>query len=92
MWHASVAPMRLVLPDHTLDELAHDVLGGVGDATAGEWKEKPLAAFHLRRRLTVAEARQVGPVLDVRTKHEGWRRWQAMQRHLPPELRGGPIE
>jgi len=43
-----------------------DALTGVGDANLGEWVEWTGRAFHLRRRLSAAEAPLVGPVLDIR--------------------------
>lgn len=91
VWHASTASQRIVLPDHALEELAYDALGSAGDARLGEWKETGQRAFHLRRRLSSKEQAQVGTVVDVRDKYEGWKRWRTMQSHLPAQLRGGPI-
>jgi hypothetical protein len=45
-------------------------LARVGDARLGEWTEWTGRAFHLRRRLTAAEARLVGPVVDIRGTEE----------------------
>jgi hypothetical protein len=90
VWHVSTASQRLALPLHALEELAYDALGPVGDADLGEWKENG-RAFHLRRRLSGREQQQVGPVIDVRANHEGWKRWAAMQSHLPAALRGGAV-
>ncbi len=49
-------------------------LRGVGDAEAGQWPEWTGRAFHLRRRLSVREERDVGPVLDIRRTPEAHRR------------------
>lgn len=53
-------------------------LRGVGDPAAGEWREWTGRAFHLRRRLTVREAAEVGPVVDVRGTAEAHRRAQRL--------------
>ena len=90
VWHASVAPVKLTLPHEALWELAYEVLGPVGDASLGEWKESGDRAFHLRRRLSRREQVTIGPVVDVRGNHDGWKRWAAMQPHVPAALRGGP--
>lgn len=63
---------------------ALQVLSGIGDADAGEWWERGEIATHLRRRLTVAEAEDVGTVCDVRGTEDARRRLLAMWRHLPP--------
>ncbi len=49
-------------------------LAGVGDAELGEWREFTGYAFHLRRRLSAREQRQVGPVVDIRCSLEAKRR------------------
>lgn len=49
-------------------------LAGVGNASAGEWREWSGKAFHIRRRLTAAEARTTGPALDIRRTPEAGRR------------------
>lgn len=51
---------------------------------AGEWLERGDLALHLRRRLRGAEARSVGPVVDVR----GTAEQQARLAQLQPALRG----
>jgi hypothetical protein len=51
---------------------------------AGEWLERGDLALHLRRRLRGAEARSVGPVVDVR----GTAEQQARLARLQPALRG----
>jgi hypothetical protein len=91
VWHASTAPAGIALPEPALRELAYDVLGAVGDSSLGQWEESGERAFHLRRRLSEREQRQVGPVLDVRRSHDGWKRWAAMQALLPPSMQGGPV-
>jgi hypothetical protein len=48
-------------------ELAERALRGVGDATLGEWRERPARIVHLRRRLTDAERLAfASPALTVR--------------------------
>jgi hypothetical protein len=71
-----------VLPDAELRALAFAALAGVGDADLGEYEEATGRAFHLRRRLSAAEAELVGPVIDVRGTPEGERRLEAMRRFL----------
>lgn len=63
VWHASVAGsvIRAVLEREALRQLT-----GVGDASQGEWREMGDHAFHVRRRLSVAEQKAVGPVADIR--------------------------
>lgn len=61
---------------------ARHALQEVGDAEAGEWAERGNGVFHLQRRLTIAEAELVGPVVDVRRTREGQRRFAAMRPFL----------
>lgn len=65
VWHTSVAQVR-ALPMIRRETLAREVLDGLGDASLGEWTEDNPRAFHLRRRLAVEEAAQIGEVIDVR--------------------------
>lgn len=68
---------------------AWDALAGVGDASLGEWREHNGRFFHLRRRLSEAEQRQVGPALDIRRTPEALRRGLSlgsMLRYAPPEV------
>lgn len=53
---------------------ARDALARLGDPEAGEWGEWSGSAFHLRRRLSFAEAVPVGPALDIRGTPEARRR------------------
>ena len=46
----------------------------MGDAGRGEWREWSGRAFHIRRRLTAAEERVTGPVLDIRGTPEARQR------------------
>ena len=58
---------------------ARHALYGVGAAEVGEWVKRGSGVFHLRRRLTIAEAKLVGPVVDVRRTREGQRRYAAVR-------------
>lgn len=67
----------------TLRVLARALLVGVGDASLGEWEEWTGAAFHVKRRLTPAEAEGVGPVVDIRHLPEAGERLRAAARANP---------
>lgn len=77
---------NLRLGQATLERHARRVLDGVGDATLGEWAEPGITrdAFHLRRRLTPAEAEPIGPVIDVRGTPEQASRYMAVLPYFPP--------
>lgn len=49
------------------------------------WEEWTGFAFHLRRRLSIREAAEVGPVIDVRGTDEAGRRLGAIWRFVPDE-------
>lgn len=66
--------------------IARRALQGVGDARLGEWAE-PGEVFHLRRRLTPAEAALVGPLRDIRGTDEEMRRMAALVVDLSPMAR-----
>lgn len=79
----------MALPGYPADERilqrrAVEALTNVGDAAAGEWHEWTGTAYHIRRRLTTAEAALVGPAVDVRGTPEADRRWATVARYLPP--------
>lgn len=74
VWHSSAASTRLALSKESLKRAALKALEGVGDPKLGEWKEWTGYAFHVRRRLSADEQRQVGPVVDVRGTLEGQHR------------------
>ena len=82
------------LPGHAvsrrdLRRAAFIALERVGDASLGEWELANPRAFHLRRRLSAAEAPEVGPVTDVRRTPEATRRALLLAdrlRHVPPEV------
>lgn len=64
-------------------------LRGVGDPRLGEWREWTGRAFHLRRRLSVREQADVGPVVDIRRSAEARCRAAAlgeMLRYAPAEV------
>lgn len=73
VWHASVASRGLAIPS-VLEAECDRQLSGVGDARLGEWREWSGRAFHVRRRLSDREQRDVGPVVDVRRTPEARRR------------------
>ena len=81
VWHASVASRGGVVT--WLEHWAHWALHGVGDAAAGEWIDPRPQAVHLRRRLSIEEAANVGPVVDIRGTPEAQRRLHGL-RHLLP--------
>lgn len=83
MWHASIAPKGIVLAEATLHRYALAALAGVGNAQLGEYEEYSGRAFHLRRRLSLAERALVGEVVDVRGTPEAERRLRPV-RHLLP--------
>jgi hypothetical protein len=78
VWHVSTAPHGITLSRVVLEQQARRVLVGHGDPAAGEWTDFTGVAFHLRRRLTEAEAAKVGPVLDIRHTPEARRRLLAL--------------
>lgn len=81
------------------EQRAYAELSGLGDPLLGEWTDwsPDVRVFHLRRRLTDAEAAPIGPVRDVRGTPEAHRRLRALPRGLlrlvPPDAlaeEGGP--
>jgi hypothetical protein len=83
VWHASVAGPTL--SPRARRRLAAHALRGVGDPAA-EWVEVRPIATHVRRRVTVAEGAEVGPVRDLRGTAEGRARWQAIRFELPARV------
>jgi hypothetical protein len=73
-----VAPRGRYVGSTLCARRAAELLAGLGDAQLGEWREWTGAAYHLRRRLTAAEAVDVGPVRDVRRTPEARRRALAL--------------
>jgi hypothetical protein len=72
-----------------LEREAEHQLSGVGDPSLGEWREWTGRAFHIRRRLTQAEQRRTGPVLDIRGTPEARERATllgAMLLYAPAEV------
>jgi hypothetical protein len=66
-------------PDRAvLEAEARRQLAGAGDASRGEWPEPTPAAFHLRRRVSVAEERITGPLRDIRGTAEAAERFGRM--------------
>jgi hypothetical protein len=84
VWHASVAPTaeHIVLKP-TLHQRALKALDGVGDR-AHEWHEWSGYAYHIRRRLTPAEASHIDEVRDIRGTPEAQERYRRMAVLLPP--------
>lgn len=83
MWHASVAPQGLLLPESFLRKVAFDALDGVGDASLGQWEEAFDRFFHLKRRLSEAEQGLVGAAIDIRGTDEQTKRWLKVRQYLP---------
>lgn len=80
MWHASVSA-----PTGIRRRLARKALRGVGDLTA-EWEDLRQVAYHVRRRLTPAEAGCVGGVRDLRGTAEGRERWERLKHAVPSQV------
>jgi hypothetical protein len=87
VWHASVAPQsgHIVLQP-TLHARAVKALAGVGDQDH-EWHEWSGFAYHIRRRLTAAEAARAGEVRDIRGTEEAEARYTRMAPLLPAMAR-----
>ena len=66
-----------------LGAAARFALSGVGDRSK-EWIEITDVAYHVRRRLTIAEEECTGPALDIRGTPEARRRFEAIRHALPP--------
>ena len=64
-------------------EIALKELLGVGAVLLGQWEDVTGTVFHLRRRLTAGERKDIGEALDIRGTDEAERRWLAVQRFLP---------
>lgn len=62
MWHVSTAGADKAV----LSMAAQTQLLGYGDPSLGQWTEWTGYAYHLRRRLSLAEQQQVGVAVDVR--------------------------
>lgn len=80
MWHASVAGHALA--SSVRRRFALQALRGVG-LEAIQWEEDRPTAYHVRRRLTDAEAARVGGVCDLRGTAESWQRFERIARLLP---------
>lgn len=77
VWHASVMG-----PNSR--QLAEAALSGVGDASLGEWRESGMVAYHIKRRLSVAECIEFGlSVIDMRGTPEGRERLAKLFRRHP---------
>lgn len=62
----------------TLRRMAIKALYDVGDARFGEWHSWTGDVYHLRRRLSAAEAAYVSPVRDIRGTDEARDRLNAL--------------
>lgn len=81
VWHVSVAPRVPYVGRVMCEGRALETLLGLGAAHAGEWREWTGSAFHIRRRLTKAEARGL-ELRDIRRTVEAHRRLAAMPVHI----------
>ena len=89
VWHASAAMLPGYPPNEQfLQRAALDALQGVGNKALGEWTEWTGQYYHIRRRLSHDEQKKVGNMLDVRGTDEAVKRAEAIQRFLPPHMRG----
>jgi hypothetical protein len=89
VWHVSVASPYAGVQRAVLEAECERQIVGVGDPALGEWREWTGHAFHLRRRLSVREQREVGPVVDIRGSDEARRRAERLGpllAHVPPEV------
>ncbi len=90
VWHASIAAYRGWTVPATLEREALRQLAGVGDTALGEWHEWTGCAYHIRRRLSAAEQRRSGLVVeDIRRTPEAARRAAVLGDWLmqaPPEV------
>ncbi len=57
-----------------------------------QWEEDRPMAYHVRRRLTEAEALLTGPVRDLRGSAEGRQRFERIAGALPTPLRQFAME
>lgn len=91
VWHASAAQVYLSEPNDAekLRAAALSELLGIGDASLGEWYEWTGRAYHVRRRLTLAEERRVGPLVDVRGSTEAVARLRAVVGFYPAQMHAG---
>lgn len=70
----------------SLRQLALEVLEGVGDSALGQWEDWSGYAYHVRRRLSLAEQAHVGDMLDIRGTKEHKKRLAAIRKVLPLHL------
>lgn len=91
VWHASAATVYSTRTDaqERLHEAALAALDGIGDKRAGQWDEWTGRAYHVRRRLTQAEERRVGPLVDVRGSAEAVQRLRAVVAFYPARMHAG---
>jgi hypothetical protein len=86
VWHASASSPDTCRRD-TLRDFVLKALYGVGREEF-QWEEdrtSETGVYHVRRRLTDAEAQITGPVKDIRGTQEADYRRQAMRRVVSPK-------
>jgi hypothetical protein len=52
----------------------------------GQWEDWGGYAYHVRRRLSVAEQQRVGDLVDVRGTHEQEKRLKALRKRIPKQF------
>lgn len=85
VWHASVMSRTGMFPP-LLRDIAVKTLDGVGDESRGQWEEWTGTAFHVRRRLSSEEQKDIGPAVDIRGTKEFDRRVKAIRKRLGDQV------
>jgi hypothetical protein len=73
--------------EHIMRRFAFDALQGVGDNARGQWQEWTGTYYHLRRRLSSKEQKQIGEAIDIRGTEEAIQRRSTVQCYLPAHMK-----